>query len=315
MPKRRSKRKTHTTPEDIFFSSLRNTKEKITKRELSNLEINTKAAFKSFLYTVCPKYSTCTPTFFEHLFSNTRELPNNYSSSLKFWIFRIFYLYETVDSFSKGSEKDYLKTDKDVDWGNTFEKISDVIKKSDIPQVTIDRYKHNLFNLRNNLISNFTSEENLFSEFLTKITLPTSGLPTSAIFDLIKEFAEKIKKFDADMFTNIKYGMLNPYNVVDDSTLKQMDTPQILTNSSLYPGLGRLPAPEVKLLAGSTNRLADLSAGFGLGVAISLFVGGIAGYCFFKKRNQQRLPDTSNVEENHEFLDLGKKDFNIYKYK
>ncbi|MEN9916356.1 MAG: hypothetical protein RLY40_288 [Pseudomonadota bacterium] len=311
MPKRRSKRKTYSTPVNItsvdnLFSSLRTTKEKMTKIELSNLEKNTKAAFNNFLYKACPEYNTCKSNFFEQLVSDTEELPNNYSSTLKFWILRIFYLYETIDSFSKESGENYLKDDKGVDWGNTFQKISNAIKKPNFSQGTIDRYKQNLFNLRNNLVSNSTSED-LFAEFLTKITFPTSGLPISAISDLKIEFAKKIKELDAYMFTNIKQGMLNPYNVVDDSMLKQMDTSQILTNYSLHSGFGRLPAPEVKLLAGSTggifpNRLADWSAGFGLGVAVpSLVMAGIAGYCFFKKRNQQQLPDTSTVEANHEF--------------
>lgn len=261
MPKKRSKRTLNNNSKDIFLS-LKNTENKITKEELNNLENSIQEAFNKFLYKVCSKYASCPSPFFEDLISFTKELPKTYSSTLKFWVNRIYYLYETVDTFSTGTGKNKLKGDY-INWDNIFENITTSIKNSIIPEMTINQYKLNLFNLRNGLLGSFTSKNNLFSEFLTKITLPSSDLPNSFIFDFIKAFQEEIKKFDEAMFVNIKQGMINPYNVIDDSILNQTATSLDLINSTQFPSLDVSSKPEIKVITSSAKGISqDKSADF-----------------------------------------------------
>jgi|GEM_PF-3277164 len=290
MPKRRSRRavkKLNASMSINNFSDSEKIPNKITRIEQENLRNNIRAALEEFNANLCKAKSTCNQPFFDNLTENTKELPDKWLSTIEYWLLRIYYLYETVNSFSeKETGKNYL-IDVNVNWETIFKDIKKIIEKSPNRQETIDIYKQNLSNLRKELIASFTDKKYLLS-FLQEINWSNSETPIPITLDINKKITDIIIKFDQDIFDNIKRGMREPFNVVNFTEINQMDNSTSLTNSVNSTGI-LLVKPEIKTAGLLGISTPQFWTGFSAG---SLLVGafttvGIGLYCCFFNKHRE----------------------------
>lgn len=158
----------------------------------------------------------------------------------------------------------------------------------------IKRICHKIFNPATHSLPSNSTNENI-SEVLKEIKLSNQENGT----DPTQFFLNTDNGTDDFLAVNNRSGFFSTNSSDENPLYSYQQNHNLYVNDSITEEVQLDSTPEI-----FSNRFADLAMGFSLGFGISTLIGGIAGYCFFKRRNQSSVPKTSNREETDKSLDL-----------